>query len=81
MSHLFSTLEPTERHQIARLLAQCPTVALRAGDVRAHDDVPNASLLLVEEGILVVASALRVQELKAATDIFVKRFARRPSRP
>ncbi|PYT02263.1 MAG: murein biosynthesis integral membrane protein MurJ, partial [Acidobacteria bacterium] len=28
-----------------------------------------------------VASALRVQELKAATDIFVKRFARRPSRP
>jgi len=59
MSHLFSTLEPIDRHQIARLLARCPRVALRAGDVRAHDDVPNASLLLVEEGILVVASAPR----------------------
>ncbi|HEX6490321.1 MAG TPA: Crp/Fnr family transcriptional regulator [Gaiellaceae bacterium] len=45
-----------ESAKLARLLALCPRLVLRAGDVRGASDFPDAKLLLVEKGTVVVAS-------------------------
>jgi len=56
---LDSTIRPSDRHEIGRLLAVCPRLTLHAGDVRSADDFSEAALLFVEAGIVVIASAAR----------------------
>jgi len=49
----------SERQALGQLLAGCPRLALRAGDVHGAESFPDAGLLLVEKGIVVVASGTR----------------------
>jgi CRP-like cAMP-binding protein len=56
---LGSTIRPSDRHELGRLLAVCPRLTLHAGDVRSADDFVEAALLFVEGGIVVIASAAR----------------------
>jgi CRP-like cAMP-binding protein len=56
---LDSTIRASDRHELGRLLAVCPRLTLHAGDVRGADDFSGATLLFVEAGIVVVASAAR----------------------
>jgi CRP-like cAMP-binding protein len=56
---LDSTIRPSDRHELGRLLAVCPRLTLHAGDVRNADDFSEATLLLVEAGLVVIASAAR----------------------
>jgi CRP-like cAMP-binding protein len=42
---LDSTIRPSDRHDIGRLLAVCPRLTLHAGDVRSADDFSEAALL------------------------------------
>jgi CRP-like cAMP-binding protein len=48
-----------ERQALRRTLAACPRHRLRPGDVHSADDFVEAALLIVEKGIVVVASGAR----------------------
>lgn len=55
-------LDPTtrpNRPELGRLLGACPRLTLPAGDVRSADAFFDAALLLVETGIVTIASAAR----------------------
>jgi CRP-like cAMP-binding protein len=56
---LDSTIRPSDGNDLGRLLAVCPRLTLHAGDVRSADDFSDATLLFVEAGIIVIASAAR----------------------
>ena len=56
MSRLLDGLEDGERDAGAAALESCPTVALRIGASRAGTRLPEAALLVVEEGIVLVSS-------------------------
>jgi CRP/FNR family transcriptional regulator len=56
---LDSTIRPSDRDELGRLLAGCPRFTLHAGDVRGADDFSEAALLFVEAGIVVIASVAR----------------------
>lgn len=56
---LESTIRPSDRHDIGRLLAGCTRWTLHAGDVRSADDFSEAALLFVKAGVVVIASAPR----------------------
>jgi CRP-like cAMP-binding protein len=50
---------PWERQALRRTLAVCPRHRMQAGDVHSADDFVEAALLIVEKGIVVVASGAR----------------------
>lgn len=50
-----------ERQALGRMLAVCPRLTLRAGDVRGADRFPDSALLVVEKGLVVAASGAREQ--------------------
>jgi len=52
---------PWERQALGRLLAASPRLRLRAGDVRGAHDFPEAALLIVQRGMLVIASEARAK--------------------
>ena len=54
-------MEGFDRLELHRLLAACASLTLRAGDVRGADDFPEAALLVVETGVVVIASAARAK--------------------
>ena len=56
---LDSTIRPSDRNDLGRLLAVCPRLTLHAGDVRSADAFSDATLLFVEAGIIVIGSAAR----------------------
>lgn len=56
---LDSTMGPSERDELGRLLSVGPRLVLRAGDVFDGGDFAGAALLFVEAGIVVIASAAR----------------------
>lgn len=53
------TIRPSNRPELGRLLGACPRLKVPAGDVRSADNFSDAALLLVEAGIVVIASAAR----------------------
>lgn len=56
MSVLADMLPAEEQDTAAATLAGCPAVALPAGTVRAASRLPEAALLVVEEGVVLVTS-------------------------
>lgn len=50
---------PWERQALRQTLAVCPRHRMRAGDVRSADDFVEPALLIVEKGIVVIASGAR----------------------
>jgi CRP-like cAMP-binding protein len=57
MSRLLLGLPEGERTAAGEVLVACPTVALREGANRASSRIPPCALLVVEEGLVEVASA------------------------
>jgi CRP-like cAMP-binding protein len=53
------TIRPSNGRGLSRLLGACPRSTLPAGDVRGADEFPDAALLFVEAGVVVIASAAR----------------------
>src|SRR5579884_1814751 len=56
MSVLVDLLPAEEQDAAAATLSGCPSVALPAGTVRTASRLPEAALLVVEEGIVLVTS-------------------------
>jgi CRP-like cAMP-binding protein len=56
MSSLLQLVPEDERHAAASILGGCPRIALPAGTVRAAARIPDASLLVVEDGLVLVTS-------------------------
>jgi CRP-like cAMP-binding protein len=57
MSRLLAGLPPGEQAQVDEILAGCTTLALRVGAARGGARIPDAALLAVEEGLVLLSSA------------------------
>ena len=57
MSRLLAGLPPGEQAQVDEILAGCTTLALRVGAARGGARIPDAALLVVEEGLVLLSSA------------------------
>ena len=57
MSRLLQRLPPGEQAQVDEILARCATLALRVGAARGAARIPDAALLVVEEGLVLLSSA------------------------
>src|ERR671937_602835 len=56
-------MSPSERQALGRMLAVCPRLSLRAGDVRGADDFPETALLpppSVSERLAALADAVLI---------------------
>src|SRR5919206_2661119 len=51
----------SERQELGRLLAACTRLGLRVGNERGADAFPDAALLLVEKGLVAIASGARAK--------------------
>jgi Crp-like helix-turn-helix domain len=56
MGRLLQGLPPKEQAQVDEILAGCATLALRVGAARGGARIPDAALLVVEEGVVLLAS-------------------------
>ncbi|HEY1365719.1 MAG TPA: Crp/Fnr family transcriptional regulator [Gaiellaceae bacterium] len=56
MSSLLQLVPEDEQHVAAAVLGGCPRIALPAGTVRAAGRIPDAPLLVVEDGLVLVTS-------------------------
>jgi Crp-like helix-turn-helix domain len=56
MSRLLQGLPSEEQVQVDEILAGCTTLALRVGASRGAARIPDAALLVVEEGVVLLAS-------------------------
>jgi CRP/FNR family transcriptional regulator, cyclic AMP receptor protein len=54
-------MTPLRQNELGRLLSRCPRRALPAGDALGPSDFPEATLLIVEKGIVVIASGMRAE--------------------
>ena len=57
MSRLLQRLPSGEQAQVDEILARCATLALRVGAARGAAQIPDAALLVVEEGLVLLSSA------------------------
>ena len=57
MTRLLQGLPPGEQAQVDEILAGCTTLALRVGAARGGARIPEAALLVVEEGLVLLSSA------------------------
>jgi CRP/FNR family transcriptional regulator, cyclic AMP receptor protein len=57
MSRLLQGLPPEGQAQVDEILAACATLALRVGATRGAGRIPDAALLVVEEGLVLLSSA------------------------
>lgn len=59
MNRFLDTMPPFERHRAARLLALCPKVELATGAALDQTSFAEATLLVVERGVVALAAAPR----------------------
>jgi CRP-like cAMP-binding protein len=57
-SSLLSSVAPPERPTALRLLAACPVIGARAGDVIGSTDLPPSALFVIEEGVAATIRSL-----------------------
>ena len=53
-SRLLHGIRPPDSDRVAEILAECPTVAVYAGETHFPTSFPQAALLVVEEGLVVL---------------------------